>query len=71
KPPFPVRFEPAGWGAAMEDLHMDGEPSIFVWEVHGEEDLRKKNWSNQFENPQSAHQSGEQIEVISFHQYQV
>ncbi|CAL2273613.1 unnamed protein product [Prunus armeniaca] len=23
-----------------------------------EEDLRKKNWSNQYENPQSAHQSG-------------
>ncbi|CAL2252524.1 unnamed protein product [Prunus armeniaca] len=28
--------------------------------LHGfrEEDLWKKNWSNQYENPQSAHQSG-------------
>ncbi|VVA38195.1 PREDICTED: pectate lyase 12 isoform [Prunus dulcis] len=25
--------------------------------IEKEEDLRKKNWSNQFENPQSAHQS--------------
>ncbi|BBH10018.1 Secretory carrier membrane protein family protein, partial [Prunus dulcis] len=37
KSPFSVRFEPAGWGAAMEDLHslldMRGWPSIFVWEV--------------------------------------
>ncbi|BBN68694.1 hypothetical protein Prudu_533S000500 [Prunus dulcis] len=37
KSPFSVRFEPAGWGATMEDLHslldMRGGPSIFVWEV--------------------------------------
>ncbi|PQM37183.1 hypothetical protein Pyn_39939 [Prunus yedoensis var. nudiflora] len=35
--PFSVHFEPAGLGAAMEDLHslldMRGGPSIFVWEV--------------------------------------
>ncbi|BBH04475.1 Protein kinase superfamily protein [Prunus dulcis] len=37
EPLFSVRFQPAGWGAAMEEqcslLHMRWRPSIFVWEV--------------------------------------
>ncbi|CAL2259298.1 unnamed protein product [Prunus armeniaca] len=32
--------------------------SFFMSKIEKEEDLRKKNWSNQYENPQSAHQSG-------------
>ncbi|CAL8997036.1 unnamed protein product, partial [Prunus brigantina] len=55
--PFSLHFEPAGWGAAMEDLHslldMRGVPSIFVWEVRCKSSrtfsLRLTNlWSGDF-----------------------
>ncbi|KAL6283258.1 hypothetical protein ACE6H2_014187 [Prunus campanulata] len=39
--------------------HRTGLPQrISRFRKKREEDLRKKNWSNQYENPRSAHQSG-------------